>query len=332
MSCDLFISYASRDADRVVPIAKHLESTGVTVWRDQDRILGGGSYGPEIVEGIEQCKVLMLMCSAASMRSRNVKQEIQLAWHYERPYLPLLLDDSIGRAYPKQVQYWLEGCQWIEVLDRPPEAWGPAVLRALERLGAADEAVGSGEPEGPPGARPIRLEQGMAGLRKLASFTDQIWPIPAEAARRGVTRGTTRGLGAPQPDVKHGHRLGSRVRLVIESEREGHLLLLDEGPEGVTYCLCPSRFAPDTRLCAGKSVLPQPQSEYDSFLVTGVPGREHLLAIVTDQPLDLRWMLEDCHTPASVLNRKDIDTLLVRLRGLEGGCWAAYSTFFEVSG
>ena len=97
---DVFVSYANRDVERVVPLVEQLESAGVTVWRDQERILGGGNYGPEIVEGIEHCGVLMLMCSAASMRSKNVKQEIQLAWHYGRPYLPLLLHGTIGRSYP----------------------------------------------------------------------------------------------------------------------------------------------------------------------------------------------------------------------------------------
>ena len=65
---DVFVSYASRDVDRVVPIVAQLESAGVSVWRDQEQILGGGNYGPEIVEAIERSEVLMLMCSAATMQ------------------------------------------------------------------------------------------------------------------------------------------------------------------------------------------------------------------------------------------------------------------------
>jgi len=60
---------------------------------------------PEIVRGIKGCKVLLLMCSDAALRSRNVKQEIQLAWKYERPYLPLLLEPT---SFPEQLEYWLE--------------------------------------------------------------------------------------------------------------------------------------------------------------------------------------------------------------------------------
>ena len=78
---EVFISYASRDRDRVVAIARCLEAQGVPVWRDQKNILGGEIYGPAIVRGIRESKVLMLMCSDASLRSRNVMQESLLAWN-----------------------------------------------------------------------------------------------------------------------------------------------------------------------------------------------------------------------------------------------------------
>jgi len=129
-SCaQVFISYASRNQEQVTQPAGSLESAGVSIWRDQDEILGGENYGPRIVHAIKNCKVLLLLCTHASMRSKNVKQEIQLAWHYGRPYLPLLLEPI--RNYPEQVQYWLEGWQWIEVLDRPAAQWLPRVLQAL---------------------------------------------------------------------------------------------------------------------------------------------------------------------------------------------------------
>jgi hypothetical protein len=130
--------------------------------------------------------------------------------------------------------------------------------------------------------------------------------------------------------VQHGHRLGSRVCLAIESESEGHLLLLDEGTTGKIYCLCPSRFSPDTRLRPGRSHLPQAGSRYNSFVVTGNPGREHLLAIITDEPLGLDWMPTDPKIPARVLNQADINTLLTRLRDLEGDRWMVLSTYFDV--
>jgi hypothetical protein len=133
-----------------------------------------------------------------------------------------------------------------------------------------------------------------------------------------------------QEDAQHGYPLGSRVRLAIESDCEGHLLLLDEGPEGIIYCLCPSHFAPDTRLHPGCNLLPQRGARYDSFVVTGKPGREHLLAIVSDEPLGLEWLPDNSRNPARVLSRDDVGTLLARLRGLDDHRWTALSTYFDV--
>jgi hypothetical protein len=117
---------------------------------------------------------MVLMCSDASLRSKNVKQEIQLAWKYERPYLPLLLEPT---NFPEQLQYWLEGWQWIEVLDRPVTVWLPEVLTALasvdvQRAHLPGNAVPSSMSNildpGRPLVQPTTLPQGLQGLRVLA--------------------------------------------------------------------------------------------------------------------------------------------------------------------
>jgi tetratricopeptide (TPR) repeat protein len=86
----------------------------------------------EIAEAIEGATALMLMCSPASLASRNVKQEIALAWRFEKPYLPLLLESV---EIPKDVAYWLEASQWIELLDHPESDWLAALGKALDPFG-----------------------------------------------------------------------------------------------------------------------------------------------------------------------------------------------------
>lgn len=135
--------------------------------------------------------------------------------------------------------------------------------------------------------------------------------VPAD---RGATRSVLRDLDAPQDDVRHGHRLGSRVCLAIESDRAGHLLLLDEGTSGKIYCLRPSVFAPETRLAAGRAYLPRQGSRYDAFVVSGQPGRVYLLALRTDKLLGLDWTPNNPKVPARVLSPADSATLLARLR------------------
>ncbi len=128
----IFISYASADRERVLPLVDALARARVSVWIDRKGIHGGANYAEEIAEAVAGCAAFVLMCSAASLSSRNVKQEIALAWKYERVYLPLLLEPV---AIPRDVEYWLEAAQWVEVLDQDEAVWLPKVLAALALLG-----------------------------------------------------------------------------------------------------------------------------------------------------------------------------------------------------
>ncbi len=330
---EVFISYARHDYDKVRRITDKLAAIGVNFWLDQQEIEGGANFAVTIARGIKQSRVVILMCSNAALRSRNVNQEIMLAWKYARPYLPLLLEPL---SFPEQVEYFLEGCQWIEVLDNPVTEWLPRVQRALTTAG-----VSLGKPVLPSSAtyapldistiRPVQSHPDLAGLRALASFNDRIWPIAADRIPRYRQPATTfRGLGAPQKGAQHGHKIGSRLGLAIQAERAGHLVLLDEGADGNIYCLSPSWFAPDTHINKGMNYLPQAVARYESFQVSGEPGREQLLAIITDEPLPLDWMPPDARTPARVLNAQDVELLLSQLRHLDPASWVAFATYFDV--
>ncbi len=273
---------------------------------------------------------MALMCSAASMRSRNVRQEIMLAWRYEKPYIPLLLDDYLLslNGFPEQVAYWLEGNQWIEVLHHPEKEWLPRFKRALQK---GDAPPSHTEPSLIPTEHTIR------GLLSLAGYTDQFWPTtPGEAEKiRGRTRGTglrgCRDIAASQDGVGHTFRIGDHVNVVLESAREGYLTLLDFGTSGRVYGVCPSRFIPDPHIVPGKHIFPSGDSPHPTFIATGRPGQEELLAILTDEPLDLDWMPKDPKLPAKVLSLKDLDDLLRKVRHLDANRWSAYATYFMVA-
>jgi hypothetical protein len=276
--------------------------------------------------------VVILMISDAAMRSHDVKQEILLAWKYGRPYLPLLLQST---SYPEQVEYWLEGWQWVEVMDRPADKWLPATLAALARKGV--RCVSSPGPPLAPSGSPLAIHPraglaGLVGLRAVSKLTDQIWPVAAEHAKQVARSPRLRDLGAPQQGLERVFPLGSRVCVAIESDRAGHLVLLDEGTSGRTYCLCPSHFAPETRLPVGRTYLPQRDAIYDSFVITGRAGREHLLAIISEEPLLLDWIPRDPKVPARLLDDQDAETLLAALDRLSPDKWTAMATYFDVVG
>lgn len=123
-----FISYSSGDRERVEPIVEALATAGINVWMDRHDIRGGSNWAAQIVQSIRGCSALIVACSPAAFASRNVRQEIQVAGKYSRPYIPLILEPT---RFPDEVEYQLEGCQWVDVLDLPMQVWLPRLVEAL---------------------------------------------------------------------------------------------------------------------------------------------------------------------------------------------------------
>jgi predicted ATPase len=124
----LFLSYAAADRPRALAIADALEKAGVPVWIDRRGIVGGNLWAAEIAEAIHICSHLAVLCSASSVVSRNVRQELQLAWDYDRPILPLILEPV---EFPPEIAYFLHGRQWIDLLERPEDQWLAQIAAAL---------------------------------------------------------------------------------------------------------------------------------------------------------------------------------------------------------
>ena len=169
---------------------------------------------------------------------------------------------------------------------------------------------------------------GLETLRSLAQFTDQLLPVAAQPFAHSPDL-ASRGLGALPEAVRHSFALGDRLQIMLELDQPGHILLLDEGPEGIIYCLCPSEFAPVTSLPQGRTIFPMPGSPHDAFYLSGRPGVEHLLAIVTDDLLMPGWGAGR-NLPARVLSAADIREILDTLAARPPGSWTALATSFRV--
>ncbi|MGO9462991.1 MAG: SUMF1/EgtB/PvdO family nonheme iron enzyme [Isosphaeraceae bacterium] len=129
----VFVSYAHADAEQVIAIARLLEQEGVVVWRDSDRILGGQSWGEEIVHAVAHSRVVMLMCSPHSLQSEHVCREVWLAWDYHRRYIPVWLTPVM--EIPDGFRLCLVNRHWIDAYSQPQERWLPQLLKSLQVVG-----------------------------------------------------------------------------------------------------------------------------------------------------------------------------------------------------
>jgi len=92
MAADIFITYARKDGERVLPWVQQLQAAGVSTWMDIGGLDGALRWGQEIVAAVEGCQLLLLMVSPASITSDHVLREVSLAVDARKPIFPLLLE------------------------------------------------------------------------------------------------------------------------------------------------------------------------------------------------------------------------------------------------
>ena len=88
----IFISYAHKDSDRVLPLLEGLFSRGYRVWYDAG-IEAGTEWPDYIAEHLENAGAVLAFLSEASLASVNCRQEIMYALDLEKPALTAYLED-----------------------------------------------------------------------------------------------------------------------------------------------------------------------------------------------------------------------------------------------
>jgi len=131
MAAEVFISYASKNRDRILDLVERLRGAGVSVWIDQMGIEGAAMWSQQIVAAIRDCKVLILAISKNSATSENVVKELALASEGRKRILPVFIEEA---DIPETMAYQLAGIQRVEFFEGNEEAGLKAVIRALATL------------------------------------------------------------------------------------------------------------------------------------------------------------------------------------------------------
>src|SRR6478735_2083091 len=127
----LFLSYASEDRAIALSVADALGAAGMPVWIDRRGLSGGDLWATSITSAIRSCLAVVVLCSPASAASRNVRQELQLAWDLDRPILPVMLEPV---AFSDAMAYFLQGRQWIDATGQSASAWLQELTAAVARF------------------------------------------------------------------------------------------------------------------------------------------------------------------------------------------------------
>lgn len=106
----IFISYSSKDQKVAYNICSILEEANLSCWIAPRDIIGGKSYGREILEAIFKAQVVLFIFSESSNKSKHVENEIDNAFNAEKTIIPFKIDQT---KISLEIQYYLNKTHWV---------------------------------------------------------------------------------------------------------------------------------------------------------------------------------------------------------------------------
>lgn len=116
MGKSVFVSHSSKDKAVALELCERLEKAGVSCWIAPRDVKPGGLYGTEIIDGIKQCSVLLLVLTSDANQSDAVTHEVERAFSYQKTIIPL----RIREVRPgKKIEFFVSAAQWVDAFQSP---------------------------------------------------------------------------------------------------------------------------------------------------------------------------------------------------------------------
>jgi len=162
MTPEVFISYSSKNAEVANQVVDHLEQNGINCWIAPRNVAPGQEWVPAIQDALRASKVFVLIYTEQSNASRQVMNEVALAFNAEKIMVPLCLTDE---KMNDELAYYLTRVHWLNATSVPMEESLEELLKYVEKsLGRSGE-----ETVHPATAKSIGDEAGSAQAEKNAA-------------------------------------------------------------------------------------------------------------------------------------------------------------------
>src|SRR5450432_3947841 len=118
MPRSVFVSYSLPDRDCAFELVARMEACGVSVWIAPRDISPAADWAEEIIEAISGARLMVLVFSAHSNASPQVRREVERAVHKELPVLPFRIENV---SPSKSLEYFLSSQHWLDAFPPPLE-------------------------------------------------------------------------------------------------------------------------------------------------------------------------------------------------------------------
>ena len=127
---EVFISYSQADRECAQEMVAHLEGHGVECWIAPRDISPSADWAAEIIDAISAARIMVLVFSASSNQSPQVRREVERAVHKGVSLLPFRIENV---APSKSLEFFLSAQHWLDAFPPPLE---PHYQRLLHHLKA----------------------------------------------------------------------------------------------------------------------------------------------------------------------------------------------------
>ena len=113
---DVFISYSSKNKNVADAIVSHFEQNGIRCWYAPRDIMPGQEWVTAIKEGLTDASVFVLIYTNESNDSRQVMNEVALAFNAGKTIVPFRLTEEVMN---NELEYYLTRVHWLDAVTKP---------------------------------------------------------------------------------------------------------------------------------------------------------------------------------------------------------------------
>jgi len=118
MAREVFVSYSQADYECAMALVARVEKEGIQCWIAPRDIAPSADWAAEIIDAISNARVMVLVFSASSNDSPQVRREVERAVHKQVSILPFRIDNVLPS---KSLEYFLSAQHWMDAFPPPRE-------------------------------------------------------------------------------------------------------------------------------------------------------------------------------------------------------------------
>jgi len=211
---DIFVSYSQPDRECALEIVTRVEGCGLSCWVAPRDISPAADWAAEIIDAISNARLMVLIFSASSNDSPQVRREVERAVHRQLRILTFRIENVLPS---KSLEYFLSSQHWLNAFPPPRETHYERLCSHLRTALATAPAVASSAVASSAAASMSARKEGTAAAAVFAppllrSLEIELAACIGPIARHLVTRAAARAASAEE--------LQTRLMAELDSERD----------------------------------------------------------------------------------------------------------------